>query len=229
MAGMYAVMGGLSAVINVVKNGGEGQVVDVSLYEPLLRTMEDKITNYSVNKKLPKIEPLYTGAASPANYYRGTDGRWFVLAASTQNTWSRLPEAMGMPELLTDPRFVTNTDRVAHHEELDKIIDDWSSHYASACEVCKYLDGFGVPATPINYIDDIFEDEQMNYRESLKHVQHPVLGDVVVPGIFPLYSGTPCTIDHLGPEMGSSNEDVYGHDLQMSDAEIEELKEEKII
>ena len=69
----------------------------------------------------------------------------------------------------------------------------------------------------------------MNYRESLKHVQHPVLGDVVVPGIFPVYSGTPCTIDHLGPEMGSSNEDVYGHDLQMSDAEIEELKEEKII
>lgn len=229
MAGMYAVMGGLSAVMNVVKNGGEGQVVDVSLYEPLLRTMEDKITNYSVNKKLPKIEPLYTGAASPANYYHGTDGRWFVLAASTQNTWSRLPEAMGMPELLTDPRFVTNTDRVAHHEELDKIIDDWSSHYASACEVCKYLDGFGVPATPINYIDDIFEDEQMNYRESLKHVQHPVLGDVVVPGIFPVYSGTPCTIDHLGPEMGSSNEDVYGHDLHMSDAEIEELKEEKII
>ena len=118
---------------------------------------------------------------------------------------------------------------MAHHEELDKIIDDWSSHYASACEVCKYLDGFGVPATPINYIDDIFEDEQMNYRESLKHVQHPVLGDVVVPGIFPVYSGTPCTIDHLGPEMGSSNEDVYGHDLHMSDAEIEELKEEKII
>lgn len=203
--------------------------MDVSLYEPLLRTMEDKITNYSVNKKLPKIEPLYTGAASPANYYRGTDGRWFVLAASTQNTWSRLPEAMGMPELLTDPRFVTNTDRVAHHEELDKIIDDWSSHYATAREVCKYLDGFGVPATPINYIDDIFKDEQMNYRESLKHVQHPVLGDVVVPGIFPVYSGTPCTIDHLGPEMGSSNEDVYGHDLHMSDAEIEELKEEKII
>ena len=89
---------------------------------------------------------------------------------------------MGMPELLTDPRFVTNTDRVAHHEELDKIIDDWSSHYATAREVCKYLDGFGVPATPINYIDDIFKDEQMNYRESLKHVQHPVLGDVVDSG-----------------------------------------------
>ena len=71
-----------------------------------------------------------------------------------------------MPELLTDPRFVTNTDRVAHHEELDKIIDDWSSHYATAHEVCKYLDGFGVPATPINYIDDsttIFIGQESNH------------------------------------------------------------------
>lgn len=215
--------------MNVVKNGGEGQVVDVSLYEPLLRTMEDKITNYSVNGELPKIEPLYTGAASPANYYRGSDGRWSVLACSTQNTWSRLPGAMGKPELLDDPRFVTNTDRVAHHEELDKIIDAWSSSYAPAREVCRYLDGFGIPATPINYIDDIFQNEQMNCRQSLKHVQHPVLGDVVVPGIFPLYSGTPCTIDHLGPEMGSANEEVYGEQLHLSRQEMEQLRQERVI
>lgn len=229
MAGMYAVMGGLAAVMNVQRGTGEGQVVDVSLYEPLIRTMEDKITNWSVNRELPKREPLYTGAASPANYYHGSDGKWFVIAASTQNTWARMPGAMGMPELLEDPRFVTNTDRVAHHEELDAIIEEWSSHFAPAREVCKYLDGFGVPATPINEISDLFEDEQMLARESLKHVQHPVLGDVVVPGIFPVYSGTPCAIDHLGPAMGSANREVYGGELHLSDEEIRQLQEEKVI
>lgn len=229
MAGMYAVMGGLSAVMHVIRDGGEGQVVDVALYEPLIRTMEDKITNWSVNRELPKREPLYTGAASPANYYHGSDGKWFVIAASTQNTWARMPEAMGMPELLNDPRFLTNTDRVAHHEELDAIIDGWSSRFAPAREVCRHLDRFGIPATPINEISDIFEDEQMIARESLKHVEHPVLGDVVIPGIFPLYSGTPCKIDHLGPEMGSSNEEVYGGELHLSAEELAQLRAEHVI
>jgi formyl-CoA transferase len=229
MAGMFAVMGGLSAVVSILKGDQDkGQVVDVSLYEPLVRVLEAQITNYSVTGEKPIREPMVTSISSPNYIHQTKEGKWVVIGASTQKTWERLPNLMGKPELLSDPRFLTNADRVEHNSELLAMIDEWTATLTMN-ELCELLDKAGVPAGPVNEMEDIMADPQFIARESIKKVMHPILGEVDIPNIFPKFSGTPCEIWHIGQGLGAFNEEVYKGELGLSDDEYQQLVKERII
>ncbi|MDR1625785.1 MAG: CoA transferase [Spirochaetia bacterium] len=229
MAGMFAVIGGLSAVLAIARGEQKtGQQVDVSLYEPLVRILEQQITGYSVSGEKPVREPMSTSVASPAYIHRTRDNKWVIIVASTQKTWERLPPVMGKPELLADPRFLANSDRVKHNSELLKYIDDWTGTLPMK-EVCRRLDEAGVPASPANEMDDVLQDPQFVARGSIMQVEHPVLGKINIPGIFPRFSETPCEIRHLGKPVGAFNEEVYKGDLGISDQLFKELLEKHII
>jgi formyl-CoA transferase len=229
MAGMFAVIGGLSAVLAIAREKQQaGQQVDVSLYEPLVRILEQQVTGYSVYGEKPVREPMSTSVASPAYIHRTKDDKWVIIVASTQRTWERLPPVMGKPELLTDPRFLTNPDRVKHNSELLKYIDEWTATLPMK-ELCKVLDAAGVPASPANEMDDLLQDPQFIARSSIMQMEHPVLGRINVPGIVPRFSETPCEIRHLGKPVGAFNEEVLKGDLGISEQTYKELVEKKIV
>ncbi|MET3504151.1 CaiB/BaiF CoA transferase family protein [Halalkalibacter oceani] len=229
MAGMFAVMGGVSSVLAII-NGDQakGQVVDVSLYEPLVRVLESQIADYSINETKPVREPMSTSVASPSYIHKTKDNKWVIIGASTQKTWERLTEVMEMPELLKDPRFITNPDRVKHNDQLVSIIDQWTAKL-SMKELVNLLDDGGVPAGPVNEMDDIFSDPHFIARNSIKKVDHPIFGMLDIPNIFPKFSETHCEIRHLGQGVGAFNEEVYKGDLGLSDEEYNQLMKEKII
>ncbi|MDR1933595.1 MAG: CoA transferase [Spirochaetales bacterium] len=229
MAGMFAVIGGISAVLAIARGAQDkGQEVDVSLYEPLVRILEQQITGYSVFGEKPVREPMSTSVASPAYIHRTKDNKWVIIVASTQRTWERLPPVMGKPELLTDPRFLTNLERVQHNSELLKYIDDWTAAL-NMKDLCKLLDDAGVPASPANEMDDVLHDPQFVARGSIQQFDHPVLGKINVPGICPRFSETPCEIRHLGKPLGSFNEEILKGELGISEQLFRDLLEKKII
>ena len=160
--------------------------------------------------------------------HRTKDNKWVIIVASTQRTWERLPPVMGKPELLTDPRFLANADRVKHNTELLKYIDEWTESLPMQ-ELCKILDDAGVPASPANEMDDVLQDPQFVARGSILRLDHPVLGKINVPGIFPKFSETPCEVRHLGKPIGAFNEEVYKGDLGLSEQVFKELLEKHII
>lgn len=229
LAGMFADIGALSVALAIARGDlQEGQEVDVSLYEPIVRMLEQQIADFSVNGVKPACAPMPTGAASPCCTVKTGDSKWVVLVASTQKTWERVPAAMGKPELLQDPRFLTNPDRVKNNEALEALIREWAATLTMQ-ELCDVLDKNGVPACPANEVDDLLANPQLQARQSIATVRHPKFGDVHVPGIVPKFSDTPGEIRHIGPAMGAYNEEVYKQLLGMSDADYKALIEKKII
>lgn len=228
MAGIYGFMGAMSAMYAVKSGETEfGQVVDVSLYEPLVRMMDVFVSEYSLTGHKHTRAP-YPSGASPSNIFGTADGKWIIMAASTQNTWEKLVEVMGMPELLTNPKYKTNSDRVAHDDEVMDIVGGWiKSHTAK--DIVRILDAVGVPSSQCNEIDDMFADPQFISRQSIVNVPHPVFGKIDMPNIFPVYSDTPCEIRHCGKPIGTDNEGVYLGELNLSSEEFEKLKQDGVI
>ncbi len=223
MAGMYGFMGALSAIYALQSGStSKGQVVDVSLYEPLVRMEDEVISEYGINGRIKPRMPIAKGSSSPSGTFQTLDHKWVILVASTQKTWSRIPAAMGRPELLDDPRFRTNQDRVDHDQELLAIIEAWAATLKMR-ELVAILDEAGVPACPVNEVDDMFTDPQYTARESIVTVPHPDFGQVSMTNIFPLFSGTPCEIRHCGVPLGADNQSVYQSDLGLSQEEYSAL------
>jgi formyl-CoA transferase len=229
LAGMYAVHGILAALYRRDALGGGGQVVDVSLLESCFSLLESTVPEYD---RLGIVRgPGGTGlqGVAPSNIFESSDGKLIVIAANADNVFRRLCAAMERPELADDPRFATHGARGANQEEIEGIVADWA-RARTAAEIDGVLNDAGVICGPIYTVADIFEDPQFQARDMLlKHVD-PEFGEYVGPGIVPKFSGTPCELRWSATwEEGSHNREVYGGLLGLSDAELDELKEEGVL
>lgn len=223
VAGMTGALAGLMALYHRDLHGdGEGQEVDVSLYEPLFRMLEFLPAEFDIDGTVRERRPGVSAGASPAGTFETADGRWVVLVTSTERTWQRLPAAIGRPELLDDPRFTTNSDRVRNDEPLMQILTDWfgSRTYAEAKAA---LDAAGCPVSLVYSIRDIVDDPHYAERENIVEVSHPTLGRLKMPGIVPKLSRTPGVVAFAGPDLGAHNREVFSGLLGLSNEEIDEL------
>jgi len=166
---------------------------------------------------------------APSNIFESSDGKLIVIAANADNVFRRLCDAIGQPELAEDPRFATHAARGENQEEIEGIVSAWARAHTAA-EIDEVMNEAGVICGPIYTVADIFEDPQFQAREMLlKHVD-PDFGEYVGPGIVPKFSGTPCEVRWSATwEEGSHNSDVYGGLLGLSDAELEELREDGVL
>lgn len=229
VAGMMAAFAGIMALYHRdVHHDEEGQEVDVSLYEPLFRMLEFLVAEFDKLGVVRERTPGLSGGASPAGTFQTQDGKWLVLVTSTERTWQRLPAAIGRPELLHDPRFQTNTDRVKHNDVLDKILTDWFASLPYA-ESKARLDTAGCPVSLVYSIQDIFEDPHYQSRQDIIEVRHPTLGHIKMPGIVPKFLRTPGKVEFAGPALGEHNEDVLSGLLGMSESEVQRLQEQGTI
>jgi crotonobetainyl-CoA:carnitine CoA-transferase CaiB-like acyl-CoA transferase len=169
-----------------------------------------------------------TTGSAPRNLYQTQDGRWIAIAGSTQAITERLFRVMERPDLIDDPRFRTNRDRLANVDALDDIVGAWvAAHTRSAC--MDMLLRAEVAVAPVADFKDLAEDPHLRARKALKELDDPELGRLRMPDVLPRLSETPGEIRHAGLPMGACNDEIYRSILGLGVDDIERLKSEGVI
>lgn len=207
---------------------GEGQLVDLGLYEPLFRLLDELPLVYSASGKVKERVGNQHAFLVPNNIYKCRDGSWMVMPVNGQMI-NRVLKAMGKPELIDDERFKTNAARVANRDYVDKTIADWVASYDRK-ELDDILNEFEVAHGPVNSAKDICENEQILARESVIKVYDEELGrEILEPGIVPKMSKTPGRRKWSGPKLGADNEKIIVDMLGYSKEEFEAMKEKGVL
>lgn len=228
---MLAYMGAFSMMMALYwrdTRGGSGQVVDLALYEPLLRASEMSIPQYHATGFVRRRTGHFNPFVVPSSCFATADEGWVVIGANTQRLWERLARAIGREELLDDERFRTTDDRVANPEPLYEILEEWTRRHRAE-EIVQLMDEAKVPAAIVNSIADIFADEHIQARENIVVHDDPRFGELAVAGIMPKLSQTPGDVRSLGPDLGANNDEVYGQWLGLTTEEVAILREKGVI
>lgn len=227
LTGVYGALGVMMALRHRDRTG-EGQFIDIALYEPVLRILEEVPAAF--HKMGMVRERLGTGSmnAVPHNHYTTKDGRAIAVACTNDTMFRRLVTAMGRPELAEDPKFNSNAQRVAHRAETDAMVQEWIGSY-TAKEVMKVLEQNEVPNGLVYSVEDMFEDPQYQARENIISVEDPVDGEIKMTSVVPRLSLTPGQVKWTGPELGAHNGDVYRDLLGYSEEELAQMKAEGIV
>jgi formyl-CoA transferase len=228
LAGLFAALGGVAALLERERNQLGGQWLDVSLYESVFRLLEAVVPAYGKNGVVRERNGNRTGQSSPIGSYRTADGRYMVLSVSTDRVWLRMTEAMGHPDWASDARYISNPERTKRSDEVDALVGGWFAEHTAA-EAQRLLDDAGVPVSPIYSIADIFEDEQYRARGDIIAPEDPEVGPVPMPGVLPRFSRTPGGVRFVGPPLGQHNAEVYGGLLGLSEEEQSQLRAAGII
>jgi succinyl-CoA--D-citramalate CoA-transferase len=227
MTAIFAAYGAVMALLQREKSG-RGQIIDAALYETAFTMMEAWVPVYDRLGTVPKRVGSRLPGTAPNSLYPTRDGAYILLAANNDAIFRRLTEAMGRPELSSDPRFSDPRARALNIDALDAEIELWTrAHDAGDTQV--KLDKAGVPASPVYTIADIFNDEHYRSRDMLLEAPHPVLGKLTVPGIVPKLSATPGGVHRLGSVLGADTAAVLQRILKFSPDHIERLKADGVI
>ncbi len=226
LAGIHAALGVLLAYIGRQRDGN-GQVVDVAIFEAVFNLLEGVIPEYDGAGIIRQPSGSTITGIVPTNTYRCGDDKLIVIGANTNPMFKRLVEAMGQAQMATDPRFADNAGRFAHQAEVDGAIERWTLSKTSA-EALEVLDQAAVAAGPIFDARDMFEDPHYRARGLFQEVS--INGKPLnVPAIIPLLSRTPGRTDFPGPGLGAYNEAVFGELLGIDGDELAALKAEGVI
>lgn len=225
--GMFAAIGALAALYHRDVAGGEAQEVDAALYESMFRMLEGVVAEYDKLGRVRERSGNQLSASVPAGMFQAKDGTWLVLTTSTDRTFRRLAEAMGRTDMITDPRYARNRDRVERRSEVNEIVGAWFAERTSA-QVQQECNAHGVPVSPVNSIADIFEDPHVQAREMLVEVDHPKLGALRVPGVTPKFSSTPGAVRSAGPDLGQHNAEIFA-EIGLTRQDLEDLAERGVI
>ncbi|MDQ1240876.1 MAG: formyl-CoA transferase [Pseudomonadota bacterium] len=226
LAATFACIGALSALHHRDKTG-RGQVVDSAIYEAVLNMMESLVTEYDKAGYVRERTGAILPNVAPSNVYRTADG--MVLIAANQDTvFSRLAEAMGQPDLATNPRYSTHAARGMHQAELDALVEAWTSTLTTRA-VLDAMDKYGVPAGLIYRAPDMLEDPHFKARDAIVSVPHPDFGELRMQNVAPKLSETPGAVRSPSPALGQHNDEVYLRVLGLSPERYAELKAAKVV
>jgi formyl-CoA transferase len=209
-------------------NGGEGQTIDLSLFETVFGMTRELLTEYELTGRVRERHGNSNPQIAPGGCYQTSDGAWIMVAGSNDNTWQRLATAIGRADLAADERYRSNSGRIANQPYLDGIIKNWIAAHSAEEAFATFLDN-GVPATRMYSMADIAADQHYRERAALIEMEHEALGRIRIPGVPARLSQTPGVVRHLGPAVGAHNWDIYHDELKLSAAEIERLRSSGVI
>lgn len=214
MGDAYAGLMGAASTMIALRHAeatGQGQVLDLSLFEPIFSVLEPQMANWRITGKLkPRTGSRSTNTA-PRNVYRTRDGGWVCLSASTQGMTEKLLRSIGREELITDPRFVRNPGRVQNAAALDAIIGEYVGARTMA-ENLAHFDRTGVTIGPIMDAERLETDQYVQAREALIEVPDEEMPGGVLPmvGMAPHLSATPAVLARPAPKLGEHAEAILG-------------------
>src|SRR5438128_7790983 len=228
LAAVFGAVGALVALRHAERTG-EGQVVDLALYEPVLRVLDDAIAVYGGTGRVRERIGSGTESAVPHNHYRSRDERWIAIACTNDRMFVRLLRAMGRPDLTGDPRMTTTPARLAHRALVDELVAAWVAE-RDAAKALAALEAAEVPSSLVASVRDLFEDAHVRARGNIVSLVLPLLGQLAMPGVVPRLSLTPGRIEGAGPSRpGEHNEEIYGGKLGLSSADMTGLRERGVI
>lgn len=226
LAATFACVGALAALHHRERTG-LGQVVDAAIYESVLGIMEATIPEYTISNYIRTRSGSKLPNVAPSNAYNCKDGE-YMIAANQDTVFSRLAEAMGMPDLATDERFDSHIARGRNQDLLDSIIEGWTCA-RTMDEVEALMLKHSVPSGKIYRAPEMLSDPHFKAREAIVDVPHPRWRDLKMQNVFPKLSGTPGEIRWPGPEYGAHTEEVYCGELGMSEDELADLRARGIV
>jgi crotonobetainyl-CoA:carnitine CoA-transferase CaiB-like acyl-CoA transferase len=209
MAGLYGAAGAMVALRAAEAAGGRGQVIDLPLLDPLFAVLGPQAANHRLTGRVkPRTGNRSTNAA-PRNAYRCKDGKYVGLSASIQKMAERVFRAVGRPDLVDNPRYRTNADRVKHAEELDAIIGAFVAERTQA-ENVAYFEQSEVTIGPIYDISQIVEDPHVIAREILADYPDADMDAFPMHHVVPRLLGTPGSVRTPAPRLGQHNRELLG-------------------
>lgn len=218
----YGCMGVLAA-LHVRERTGKGQVVDTALYEAVLQVMESVVPEYDRMGIIRERSGSFLKGIAPSNVYMCSDGE-FMIGGNGDAVFGRLAQAMGRPELATDPRYATHIARGENQIALDALINGWTGQHKIA-EVESLMIKHSVPAGKVYRAPEMLADPHFQAREAIIEVETERFGMLKMQNAVPKLSATPSGIRSPAPSIvGQHNAEVYRGLLGLSDAELTNLK-----
>ncbi len=201
--GAYAVM----IALRVVEHGGKGQVIDLPLLDPVISILGPEAATYRVSGALPQRTGSRSLTTSPRNVYATADGRFIAISASIQAMAERLFRAIGRADMIDDPRFRTNTDRVRNIDACDGAVAEFIAARPLE-ENMRIFQDAEVTATPVYEIDQLLDDPHVQARGVLVEAPDAEAGSVVMHNVVPRLSDTPGSLRLPAPALGEHTREI---------------------
>jgi len=224
--GLFTAFGVVNALLQRERTG-LGQRVDGSLLETAVSMLAFHAEGYLLTGAIPTALGSGHPSLSPYRTFRCGDGQWIFIAAANDRFWGRLAPALGLTELAADARFAKNVDRVKHRAELESLLEKTIGAMERE-PLLKALEAAGVPATPVNTVDQVMEDPQTAARGMVDRVQHPVLGEIPVVSTPVKFSAMRAGVRTAAPVRGQHTDAVL-KDLGYTETDIAALRDKKVI
>jgi crotonobetainyl-CoA:carnitine CoA-transferase CaiB-like acyl-CoA transferase len=224
-AGMFLAHGILLALFERERSG-RGQWVHTSLLEAMVRMLDFQASRWLIGNEIPPQAGNDHPTGIPTGVFKTADGH-INIAASGQHMFKRLCEAIGTPDLVNDPRFALAKDRSRNRTACNAELEKALVKRRSAEWVAK-LNEAGVPCGPIYNVHEVFEDPQIQHLGLATEVKHPKLGTLRVQNVPVTLSRTPGEVRTATPEAGEHTDEVL-HELGYSDADIAQLRSDKVV
>lgn len=207
VAGVYGASAAMMALREAERDGGAGQVIDLPLYDPLFALLGPQAANYRLTGQPRRATGSRSSNSAPRNAYRCRDGKYVSLSGSTQSMAERVFKAIGRPELIEDPRFRTNADRLKNVEALDALIGEFIGGMDQA-ELVALMEAAEVTVGPIYDIAQIMTDPHVVEREIIADYPDEEIGHLPMHHVVPRLARTPGSIRTPAPGLGQHNRDL---------------------
>ncbi|TNH07248.1 CaiB/BaiF CoA transferase family protein [Testudinibacter sp. TR-2022] len=219
---------GLLAAVNHQTRTGQGQKVDIALVDSVVASMEIINQIYLVEGRLPERIGNRYESCYPYDSFAAKDG-WLVIGAANDKLWHLVCKVIGREDLIQNPRYKTNPDRVKNHAEIKPLVEAWTKQYPAE-DVINAMLAAGVPAAPINTIDQIVNDPHIAQdRQMFVDIEHPLAGKTTLTGSHLKFSVTQTGVRTAAPLLGEHNTDIYQALLGYTPEVLSALKESGVI
>jgi crotonobetainyl-CoA:carnitine CoA-transferase CaiB-like acyl-CoA transferase len=209
---------------------GKGRVIEIAMIETVFPTLASNLggVHMKPDRAIGRVGNRHGGlAVAPYNVYPCKDG-YVAIICQSEAHWRNLVEAMGKPELLSDPRFASNASRARHMEETDAVVAQWTT-LLTRDELFDLTRRHRVPSAPVRDLSEVTASAHMRERGMLEEVDHPKLGRVTLPNSPLRYHGTPQMRTAPSPSLGQHNREIYCGFLGLSESELRELETQGVI
>lgn len=228
VAAIHAALGVTLAIIERSNNeDGEGQVIDVALYESMFNLMEGVIPEYDGAGVIREPSGTTVTGIVPTNTFRCRDGKYVVIGGNGDAIFKRLMIAAGFPEMADNPEMANNEGRVVHEVKIDNALAQWCLDN-DASTIIETLESERVPVGPIFNVEDMMNDPHYQARGMFEQVE--IDGKPLkIPAILPKLKSTPGQTTWSGPKLGSHNDEVFGELLGLTQEQCDELRRSDVI
>ena len=231
LADMVAGLTGFGAILMAIiaskKNQIGGQVIDLSLFEPFFSILGPWAASYKISGKIPPRMGNRSNVAAPRGIYKTKDNKFVSLSASMQSMWEKLAITIGAEELIKDPRFITNSDRLSNQDDLDEVISNFIKKF-DRDPLLKVFSKEGITVGPVLDISEIIEHPYILDRNILIEHYNNEYGNILMHQAFPRLSKTPGKVKSSAPSIGENTNNIL-KEIGLTKSQIDKLRDNKII